>query len=201
MTLPFPKPVKLTLAQRRKVRAKVRAEKRRTAPLSPRKLEKIADELHSVWLRASRPGCELWTYPEHRAKSCSGIAHPSEMQCAHGWSRGCKALRFDPANTYSACPACHTKYTRGQQTSDAQWHDWMALRLGEYCYQELRARSRTVAKWQPLDLCEVIRDRVLWIHGLPDTLHKEWALTRVASMQSRIRRALENTVPEGRVAA
>ena len=185
----LPKPVKLTAEQRKAARAKARRRKRAAAPMPACELEKLADELHSVWLRAARIGCEMAGWP-HRATTCGGWGMlPAALQCAHGWDRGSKAVRFDPSNTFSICAHCHVKYTRNHRQGDAQWHDWMAQRLGEGIYQELRQRARPLRQWAPWELLEVIEERLRWISEMPDTLRKEWAQGRVASMAARIRKA------------
>lgn len=181
----FPKPKKLTPEEKRE--AKRKKAKRRAAPMSWRDLETLADRLHSIYVRANRDGCEMAGYPHH-AKSCPGRGiHPSELQCAHGWDRGAQAVRFDLCNTFALCPSCHVKYTRNHRQGDAQWHDWMALRIGESVYQELRARARPLRQWSRGELLDVIKERLEWIHTLKR--HQEWAEERVEMLASLIRKA------------
>lgn len=182
---------------RKRAQKAARIAKRKARPMSRPDLIDLADKLHSIYIRAQRNGCELAGWP-HAAKECPGRdLHPSELQCAHGWDRGTMAVRYDPANTYAIEMRCHAKYTRNHRQGDAQWHDWMALRLGEEIYQELRDRARPLRQWGAWELVLVIRERMAWIADLPDTLHKEWAQERVASLSAKIRRALENTSTEG----
>lgn len=213
----FPKPAKRSkpkpapaerkaAAHAREVRSRAKARaraskaariaKRKTKPMSKPELIDLADKLHSIYIRAQRNGCELAGWP-HAAKECPGRdLHPSELQCAHGWDRGAHSVRYDPSNTYAIEMRCHAKYTRNHRQGDAQWHDWMAQRLGEQVYQELRERARPLRQWEAWELVLVIRERLLWIYDLPDTLRREWAMERIAALESKIRRALENTKGE-----
>ena len=189
-----PKPAKRSAEERRLARKRRARAARKAKPMSRPDLIDLADKLHSIYIRAQRDGCEMHGWP-HAAKECPGRGlHPSALQCAHGWDRGTMAVRYDPENTYAIEMRCHAKYTRNHRQGDAQWHDWMALRLSEGIYQELRERARPIRQWEPWELVLVIRERLAWIAELPDTLRKEWAQERVAALDAKIRKALESEV-------
>ncbi len=85
------------------------------------------DRLFSLAVRAPG-GCESGR-PEHKGN----------LQCAHGFSRSYKAVRWDPRNAFPLCGGCHTFYT----LHPIEWDLWMLDRLGIELYGELRELALT----------------------------------------------------------
>ncbi len=131
-----------------------------------------ADDLWSVWLRAFNYRCEM----------CGVPYDPKAMQCAHGFSREDRVIRFDPKNTFALCAACHRRNTPARQP----WFDWMKQRLGEHEYGRLEYASRVGGKLRQSDLQLVILDAQSRIAALPEGDRKAWALERVASITERM---------------
>ncbi len=59
------------------------------------------------------------------------------LQCAHGFSRRYKSVRWDVRNAWSACQGCHYWYT----LRPLEWDDFLRERWGQDLYDELRALS------------------------------------------------------------
>lgn len=155
-------------------------------------LLKVADALWSIWVRAYWPGCEM----------CGGPLDPDRLQCAHGFSRVEKTLRFDPDNTYALDASCHRRHTPPRQ----DWWDWMRMRLAarvsfsedaatigaeRYARLEMASRARG-GKLSSYSLQAVIVEAQARIAALPEGDRKEWAkvkaeraLSKLASFGSR----------------
>lgn len=88
-----------------------------------RDYSKQCDVLFSQVVRA-RGKCESGRLARH-----SGV-----LQCAHGFSRRYRAVRWDERNAWSLCAACHVFFTH----HPIEWTDWMIDRLGAEQYEELR---------------------------------------------------------------
>lgn len=132
---------------------------------------KIADDLWSVWVRASHDGCEM----------CEKPLDPVLLQCAHGYSREDRIIRFDPDNTFALCSACHRRHTPSRQP----WYDWMRARLGDR-YGRLEMASRTGGKVRHSHLEVVILDAEQRIASLPAGPRRDWALERAAKIGERM---------------
>ena len=65
--------------------------------------------------------------------------HLGNLQCAHGFSRSYKAVRWDRRNAWSFCAGCHVFYTHKPIEFDL----WMLDRLGIELYGELRELALT----------------------------------------------------------
>lgn len=65
--------------------------------------------------------------------------HLGNLQCAHGFSRSYKAVRWDRRNAFCLCGGCHTFYTH----HPIEWDLWMLDRLGLELYSELRGLALT----------------------------------------------------------
>jgi hypothetical protein len=132
---------------------------------------RIADELWSAWVRASRDACEMCRVP----------LHPALLQCAHGYSREDRVIRFDPDNTFALCSGCHRRHTPARQP----WYDWMRARLGDR-HDRLELASRTGGKVRLSHLQLVILDAEQRIASLPEGDRKAWALERAAKIGERM---------------
>lgn len=84
------------------------------------------DELFSRVIR-SRGACEVF--------GCTNL----ELQCAHGFSRGYRAVRWDERNAFCLCKAHHWYFT----PRPLQWEDWMRDRMGDALYDEMRQAALT----------------------------------------------------------
>jgi hypothetical protein len=134
-------------------------------------LLRIADELWSTWLRAKHLWCEM----------CLVQFDPAVLQCAHGYSREDRIIRFDPDNTFALCSGCHRRHTPARQP----WFDWMRARLGDR-FDRIERASRMGGKLRMSDLQVVILDAEQRIAALPDGDRKAWALQRHAKITERM---------------
>lgn len=66
-----------------------------------------------------------------------GRAHMGSLQCAHGFSRSYKAVRWDRRQCFSLCAGCHTYFTH----HPIEWDLWMLDRMGVELYAEVRERA------------------------------------------------------------
>lgn len=89
---------------------------------------KKCDELFSLQVRSVG-----------RCEADDGRPHNGNLQCAHGFSRSYKAIRWEPRNAFSLCGAHHTHYTH----HPIEWDLWMLDRLGVETYTELRTQALT----------------------------------------------------------
>lgn len=81
-----------------------------------------ADKLFSGLIR-SHGGCQ------------SGRdSHLGVLQCAHGFSRSYKAVRWDERNAWSLCAGCHVYFTH----HPLEWDEWMLDRMGFETYWSVR---------------------------------------------------------------
>lgn len=88
---------------------------------------KVCDGLFGKIIR-SRGACEIET-----------CGQTFDLQCAHGWSRGYRAVRWDERNAFCLCRGCHLKYTM----RPIEWDDWLRQRWGDELYAELRTLALT----------------------------------------------------------
>lgn len=65
--------------------------------------------------------------------------HNGNLQCAHGFSRSYKAVRWDRRQCFCLCAGHHTYYTH----HPIEWDLWMLDRLGIELYGELRELALT----------------------------------------------------------
>lgn len=103
-------------------------------------LSKEADRLFSLIIRG-RGKCESGRLARH-----SGV-----LQCAHGFSRRYRAVRWDQRQCWSLCAACHMYFTH----HPIEWDLWMRETLGEELYEEIRATA--LAGVMP-DLAELVAE-------------------------------------------
>lgn len=161
---------KLVRALKRKAKVRMLG-----SPLvSYRKLQSVADELWSVWVRAYGPDCEV----------CHVYFHPSAMQCMHGWSRRFKATRFHPDNTFRGCAPCHRRNT----PAGPDWYDWMEQRLGSDKFRTTKRLAATRTKLTTSDLHLVILDARTRIAALPSNERKGWALEMEARILAKLQK-------------
>lgn len=63
--------------------------------------------------------------------------HAGALQCAHGFSRSYKAVRWDRRQCWALCQGCHVYYTH----RPIEWDLWMRKTMGEPLYMEIRKRA------------------------------------------------------------
>ncbi len=74
--------------------------------------------------------CAFSLYIRKRDGMCRACGYevPSELQCAHIWSRRYYATRFDERNAVALCRGCHIMFTH----SPAQWDEWCEENIPDY---------------------------------------------------------------------
>jgi len=132
----------------------------------------IADALWSIWTRAKVTGCEM----------CGAPLHPDVLQCAHGFSRVERILRFRPDNTFGLCSSCHRRHTPPRQA----WWDWMREHLGGEAYEHLEYLSRVGGRIRLSDLHLVILEAQQRIEALPAGPRREWAEEKAGRVLERM---------------
>lgn len=65
---------------------------------------------------------------------CEVCGTPHDLQCAHGFSRRYRAVRWDERNAFALCRGCHLKYT----VRPLEWDEWLLDRWGAVLYEEMR---------------------------------------------------------------
>lgn len=113
-------------------------------------LTKQADILFSLIVRS--PG------------RCAACGATRDLQCAHGFSRAYRSVRWTEANAWCLCKGCHMKYTH----RPIEWDEWMKTRLGKQGYERLRRKALIGAKVDMKALVEhlKVRHRQLYSQGV-----------------------------------
>lgn len=65
--------------------------------------------------------------------------HAGALQCAHGWSRSYKAVRWDRRQCWALCQGCHVFFTH----RPIEWDNWMRKTMGDQLYAEIRRKALT----------------------------------------------------------
>lgn len=65
---------------------------------------------------------------------CQNCGTTRDLQCAHGFSRSYRTVRWDDRNAFALCRGCHVKYTH----RPIEWDDWLRERMGDELYDEVR---------------------------------------------------------------
>lgn len=66
---------------------------------------------------------------------CEHCGTTMDLQCAHGFSRRYRAVRWDVRNAFALCSGDHMYFT----IRPLEWDDWLRDRWGTELYDELRA--------------------------------------------------------------
>lgn len=90
-----------------------------------------ADRMFSLYIRA-------------RDGMCVECGTTEGLQCAHGFSRGYLATRWDERNAWALCAGHHVFYTH----RPLEWDEWMRKRMGERLYVEVRMLALSTATGQ-----------------------------------------------------
>lgn len=80
---------------------------------------------------------------KHGACQACGSPDRSKLQWAHGLSRRYRSVRYDWANSFSLCSACHLRYTH----NPIAWTEWMLAKLGANEYAALGQRAKIKTRW------------------------------------------------------
>lgn len=119
-------------------------------PKTPTKTQQLrkADALFSQFIR-SRGRCE----------NCNSTEF---LQCAHGFSRRYRSVRWEPAQCWALCRACHVYFTH----RPLEWDEWMRQKLGPALYERIRLRALNDPNPDVADviarLSTVVHGRVTW---------------------------------------
>lgn len=79
---------------------------------------------------------------------CVGCGATDRLQCAHGFSRRYRNVRWDFRNAFCLCQGCHMFYTH----RPLEWDEWLLDRWGADLHAEIRTLALSIAK---VDLDEV----------------------------------------------
>lgn len=109
----------------------------------PAAYTKRCDALFSKLIR-SRGACELET-----------CGQTFDLQCAHGFSRGYRAVRWDERNAFALCRADHMYFTH----RPLEWDDWLVAKWGEGLYVAMRTLAKNGANPVPKDELERLKAR------------------------------------------
>jgi 5-methylcytosine-specific restriction endonuclease McrA len=66
--------------------------------------------------------------------ACESCGQTWDLQCAHGFSRRYRSVRWDEVNAFCLCRGCHMKFTH----RPLEWDDWLKADWGEVRYWEIR---------------------------------------------------------------
>lgn len=87
--------------------------------------KKEADRLFSKMIRARDGRCRM-------------CRSEYNLDCAHIFSRGYFAVRWEPENAVALCSGHHKEYTH----KPLEWEDWVREWMGNEAYDALRLRAR-----------------------------------------------------------
>lgn len=73
---------------------------------------------------------------------CLNCGSTGRLQCAHGFSRRYRSVRWDPRNAFCLCQGCHMFYTH----RPLEWDEWLLERWGPELYAELRSLALSTIK-------------------------------------------------------
>jgi len=132
---------------------------------------KLADELWSVWVRASVGGCAM----------CGAPLPPEKLQWAHHWSRSMKRIRYHLDNASVLCFDCHRRHT----PPGPDWFEWVERRIGSERYEMLKVYSKIGPKLTTEVALAVMLDALRRIATLPAGPRAEWAALRGASINEK----------------
>ncbi len=91
-----------------------------------------------------------------RCEANDGFPCSGPLQCAHGFSRRYRAVRWDRRQCFALCAGHHMRYTH----NPIAWDLWMQERMGQELYQEVRSLALSGEKVDMPDLLARLRDEV-----------------------------------------
>ncbi len=100
--------------------------------------------------------------------SCENCGSTTGLQCAHGFSRRYRNVRWDRRNAFCLCQRCHMKYTH----RPLEWDEWLRERWGPDLYVEIRSLALLVGVKVDMEqvraeVVEEIRSRGITVNRLP----------------------------------
>lgn len=94
--------------------------------------------------------------------ACEACGQTWDLQCAHGFSRRYRAVRWNEANAFALCRGCHLKYT----VRPLEWEEWMRERIGGNAYDELRHAALYGENPDLKETAAALRDRWERLEGV-----------------------------------
>ena len=85
---------------------------------------------------------------------CEHCGTTSDLQCAHGFSRRYRAVRWDERNAFALCRADHLFFTM----RPLEWDDWLVDRWGWVLYGEMRELAQKGRNPVLKEVIERLRD-------------------------------------------
>ena len=105
---------------------------------------KVADELFSKIIRLRDQAV------------CQNCGKTDFPQCAHGFSRSYRAIRWDERNAWCLCRGCHTYFTH----HPLEWDEWLIERLGERLHRDLKRQALKDPNPDPVEVVDWLRARL-----------------------------------------
>lgn len=101
--------------------------------------------------------------------TCVHCGATDSLQCAHGFSRRYRNVRWDRRNAFCLCQRCHMFFTH----RPLEWDEWLVDRWGAELYGEIRARAlsgeRVDLDQARDEVVAAIRERGITASQLPKT--------------------------------
>jgi hypothetical protein len=99
-------------------------------------------------------GCDaLFSKIVRSTGSCQHCGSPVSLQCAHGFSRRYRAVRWDLRNAFALCAGCHLYFTM----RPLEWDDWLRARWGDELYTALRVLALSAPNPKLTDVMAELR--------------------------------------------
>lgn len=111
------------------------------------------------------------TIVRSRGGSCRRCGTTDRLQCAHGFSRRYRNVRWDYRNAFCLCAGCHMYFTY----RPIEWDDWLRAEWGNDLYDEIRATALQTTKADAADVLARLRDDWRAMEGFSAVSgHKGW---------------------------
>jgi len=79
---------------------------------------------------------------------CTECGTTENLQCAHGFSRRYRSIRWNEANAFCLCRGCHMRFTH----RPLEWDDWIRGRWGDDLYAWLRSAALDITTKVDVDV-------------------------------------------------
>ena len=87
---------------------------------------------------------------------CVTCGSTDTIQCAHGFSRSYRSVRWDFRNAFAQCRSCHFHFTN----HPLEWDDWLRDKWGADLYAEMKALALSYRKVDMPALIADLKERV-----------------------------------------